>query len=29
MEFAAYKQVPQLIAEELAKKATEEKKSVA
>jgi elongation factor G len=29
MEFAAYKQVPQSIAEELAKKAAEEKKSVA
>jgi len=29
MEFAAYKQVPQSIAEELLKKATEEKKNVA
>ena len=29
MEFALYKQVPQSIAEELVKKATEEKKSVA
>jgi elongation factor G len=29
MEFALYKQVPQSIAEELVKKATEEKKNVA
>jgi len=29
MEFSAYKQVPQSIAEELLKKATEEKKHVA
>ena len=29
MEFACYKQVPQSIAEELAKKAAEEKKNVA
>ncbi len=29
MEFATYKQVPQSIAEELLKKATDEKKNVA